>query len=163
MLVGFNWEQVKAEACLIAGDLIQKELADQIFKLRLTKLVLGTSSSNPFSRHVALNSLHWKMLHSMFFYLIIIIIRLLKGESIPKFVARNAPDFCTVMVICKGKLCAVKDATESLTSQSSRSSDTGSIPDDSRSEGLQTERIISFSYYTNYFFPWKLVNHGIKL
>ena len=141
--------------CLIAGDLIQKELVDQIFKLGLTKLVLGTSSSNPFSRHVMLNSLHWKMLHSMYFDLIIII-RALKGESIPKFVARNAPDFCTIMVICKGKLCSVKDATESLTSQSSRSSNTSSIHDDSRSEGLQKERIISFSYYTNYFFPVKI-------
>jgi hypothetical protein len=41
-----------AEEYLIAGDSTQKELVDQIFKLGLTKLVLGTSKANPFSRHV---------------------------------------------------------------------------------------------------------------
>lgn len=77
--------QVTAEVCCAEGEVIQKELVDQITSLCVAKLVLGTS---PQSR----------------------ITKALKRPTISSFVAKHAPDFCTVVVICKGKLHSVKDA-----------------------------------------------------
>ncbi|KAI5069457.1 hypothetical protein GOP47_0015758 [Adiantum capillus-veneris] len=89
--------KVKHTVCYSENDSVQKGLVDQIMKLGITNLVLGTSSQSLLSRAF-------------------------KKESIPTSVAKHAPGFCTVMVICKGKLCFVKDATESPSSSCSPSS-----------------------------------------
>lgn len=78
--------QVMSEVCCAEGEVVQKELVDQIFNLCVAKLVLGTSSQSR-------------------------ITKALKRPTISSFVAKHAPDFCTVVVVCKGKLHSVKDAT----------------------------------------------------
>eukprot|EP00250_Pteridium_aquilinum_P022226 c25329_g1_i1 orf=306-3188(+) len=89
--------KVAAELCYSISDSVQKEIVDQISKLGITKLVLETSSQNALTRA-------------------------LKKESISAYVAKHAPDFCTVLVIRNGKLYSVKDATQSHLICSARSS-----------------------------------------
>ncbi|KAI5062917.1 hypothetical protein GOP47_0021464 [Adiantum capillus-veneris] len=81
-----NRNKVTFELCYSENDSIQKEVVDQISKLGITKLVLETSSQNA-------------------------LMKALKKESISAYVAKHAPDFCCVMVVRKGKLYSVRDAT----------------------------------------------------
>ncbi|MCO5549314.1 hypothetical protein L7F22_002782 [Adiantum nelumboides] len=81
-------KKVKHTVLYAENDSVQKGLVEQIMKLGITRLVLGTSSQGLLSRAF-------------------------KKESVPTSVAKNAPVFCTVIVVCKGKLCFVKEATES--------------------------------------------------
>ena len=60
--------------------------------------------------------------------------RALKGESIATYVAKNAPNFCTVIVISKGKPISVTDAMDS--SSISPSSDTSSTRSEFQTEGM---------------------------
>ncbi|MCO5562165.1 hypothetical protein L7F22_015791 [Adiantum nelumboides] len=98
-----NSTKVTCELCYSENDSIQKEAVDQVSKLGITKLVLETSSQNALTKA-------------------------LKKESISAYVAKHAPDFCSVMVIRKGKLFSVKDATRpSLSSSSSTFCSSSSI------------------------------------
>ncbi|MCO5613490.1 hypothetical protein L7F22_067767 [Adiantum nelumboides] len=98
-----NSIKVTCELCYSENDSIQKEVVDQVSKLGITKLVLETSSQNALTKA-------------------------LKKESTSAYVAKHAPDFCSVMVIRKGKLFSVKDATRpSLSSSSSTICSSSSI------------------------------------
>lgn len=105
-----NKRQVKPEVCYSEGDSVQKELVDQISNLSIAKLVLGTSS------------------HSLF-------AKAFKGPGISSFVAKHAPDFCTVLVVDKGKLYSVRDAAKSVTSHLILRTSTSSLSDSSVSNG----------------------------
>jgi hypothetical protein len=60
--------------------------------------------------------------------------RALKGETVATYVTKNAPNFCSVMVICKGKPISITDATDSTSI--SLSSDTSSTWSESHGEGI---------------------------
>ncbi|XP_010520563.1 PREDICTED: U-box domain-containing protein 51-like [Tarenaya hassleriana] len=63
------------------------------------------------------------------------ITRLFKGEDIPSNVMRWAPDYCTVLVVSKGKLASVRSATRPLP-QALMSSSTGNTPLSPRSTAI---------------------------
>ncbi|MCO5562164.1 hypothetical protein L7F22_015790 [Adiantum nelumboides] len=79
--------QVNSEVCYAEGEVIHKELVNQIICLCIAKLVVGTSSNSR-------------------------IARALKKESVGSLVSKNAPESCTVIVICKGKVQSTKEAVK---------------------------------------------------
>lgn len=79
--------QVNSEVFCAEGDVVHKMILDQISSLCVAKLVLGTSSQSR-------------------------ITKALKKQSIASMVAKNAPGFCTVLVVCKGKLLSMKEAAK---------------------------------------------------
>eukprot|EP00250_Pteridium_aquilinum_P018883 c24224_g1_i1 orf=1405-2058(-) len=85
-------KQVNSEVCYAEGDVVYKELVGQISSLCVTKIILGTSSQSR-------------------------ITKALKKQTISSLVAKNAPDFCTVVVVCKGKLHSVKEAAKAFQHQ----------------------------------------------
>eukprot|EP00250_Pteridium_aquilinum_P015296 c22505_g1_i1 orf=1553-4558(+) len=64
---------------------IQKAVVEQVVKLGISKLVLGSSSNSKLKKF-------------------------LKGPKTSAVLAQNVPDFCAVMVVRKGRLSSVKDA-----------------------------------------------------
>ncbi|KAH7292288.1 hypothetical protein KP509_29G060600 [Ceratopteris richardii] len=105
-------KKVRTEIHYVEHDTVQKGLLDQIYKLGITSLVLGKSPQNAITRALK--------------------------KDVPSSVLKHAPKFCTVMVVCKGKLFSVKDATQNhLHSSSARSSNSATI-DISASERSET-------------------------
>ncbi|MCO5567958.1 hypothetical protein L7F22_021654 [Adiantum nelumboides] len=85
-------KKIETKVCYSESDSVQKELVSQILRNGITKLIWGDLSQRLFSRA-------------------------LKRDSISAFVAKNAPDFCTVMVVNKGRLHFVKHATQAIAMQ----------------------------------------------
>lgn len=82
-------KQVNCEICYAEGDVIHKELVNQISNLCVAKLIIGTSAQGR-------------------------ITKALKKQTTSSLVVKNTPDFCTVVVVCKGKLQSMKEATKAI-------------------------------------------------
>ncbi|KAI5062916.1 hypothetical protein GOP47_0021463 [Adiantum capillus-veneris] len=77
--------QVNSEVSYAEGEVVHKELVSQISSLCVAKLIIGTSSNSK-------------------------ITRALKKQSVGSLVSKNAPDFCTIIVVCKGKVQSTREA-----------------------------------------------------
>eukprot|EP00249_Psilotum_nudum_P023500 c28897_g1_i2 orf=297-3086(-) len=78
--------KVRPEFLIVESDSVKKALLEKCSELRITKLIVGASSHNA-------------------------LIRKLKRYSIAEYVANHAPNFCTVLVVAKGKLVSVRAAS----------------------------------------------------
>jgi len=81
-----NAKKVKTVLAVAEGDDVASAIIRQISIYGICKFVIGSSPSN-------------------------VIIRRFKGPDVPATVAKNAPNFCTVYAISKGKLISVRSAT----------------------------------------------------
>ncbi|KAH7422435.1 hypothetical protein KP509_12G007900 [Ceratopteris richardii] len=81
-------KQVISEVIYAEGDDIANEILNQVICLCVSKLIIGTSSKSRLTRA-------------------------LKGQSIASVISKKAPDFCTVMVVHKGKMLVKKDCQKS--------------------------------------------------
>ncbi|MCO5567957.1 hypothetical protein L7F22_021653 [Adiantum nelumboides] len=83
----YQYKKVNSEVCYAEGEVIHKELVNQIICLCIAKLVIGTSSTSR-------------------------IARALKKESVGSLVSKNAPESCTIVVVCKGKVQSTREAVK---------------------------------------------------
>ncbi|KAI5067997.1 hypothetical protein GOP47_0016342 [Adiantum capillus-veneris] len=104
--------KIRAEAYYIEHSTVQNGLVDQIYKLGITNLILGKSQQNALTRALK--------------------------KDIPTSTSKHAPKFCTVMVVCKGKLYSIKDATQTHIMPSSTRSSNSAATDVSTSEISET-------------------------
>lgn len=81
-----NAKKVKTVLAVAEEDDVAHAIIQQISSYRICKLVVGSSSRNAITRRF-------------------------KGLDVPATVAKNAPNFCTVYAISKGKLISVRSAT----------------------------------------------------
>ncbi|KAI5062922.1 hypothetical protein GOP47_0021469 [Adiantum capillus-veneris] len=87
-------KKIQTEVIYSESDSVQKEIVSQILKFRITKLIWSDSSQS-------------------------LLYRALKKDSISAFVAKNSPEFCTIVVMNKGRLRFVKPATQAISFPSS--------------------------------------------
>ncbi|MCO5567228.1 hypothetical protein L7F22_020917 [Adiantum nelumboides] len=104
--------KIRAEAYYIEHSTVQKGLVDQIYKLGITNLVLGKSQQNALTRALK--------------------------KDLPTSISKHAPKFCTVMVVCRGKLYSIKDATQTHILPASTRSSNSAATDVSTSEISET-------------------------
>lgn len=81
-----NGKQVETVLAVAEEDDVAAAIIQQITSYGISKLVIGSSSRNAITRRF-------------------------KGLDVPGTVGKNAPDFCTVYGISKGKLISVRSAT----------------------------------------------------
>ncbi|KAH7427572.1 hypothetical protein KP509_10G049900 [Ceratopteris richardii] len=105
-------KKIRTETYYVNHGSVQKGLVDQISKLGITSLVLGKSPQNSFTRALK--------------------------KDIPTYVSKNAPKFCTVVVVCKGKLFSIKDAKQPHIQFSSTRSSNSAATDATASERSET-------------------------
>ncbi|KAI5068289.1 hypothetical protein GOP47_0016634 [Adiantum capillus-veneris] len=89
-------KKVDLKVNCVESSSIQQAVVEQVSKLGISKLVVGSSSKSKLKR-------------------------LLKGSKTAAIVAQNVPGFCAVMVVRNGRLSSVKDADHSLQSIGSSS------------------------------------------
>lgn len=123
-----NAKQVETVLAVAEEDDVAVAIIQQISSYGIRKLVIGSSSRNAITRRF-------------------------KGLDVPGTVGKNAPDFCTVYGISKGKLISVRSATStefrtSHTEYSSNNPSGFSYMSDSSYPGTESESEASIQSYS---------------
>nr|CAD1821717.1 unnamed protein product [Ananas comosus var. bracteatus] len=112
-------KKVEAEAVIIEADDVADAISGEIAKVAISRLVIGASSRNIFTRKI-------------------------KGPKTSSKISGRIPSFCTVYIVSKGKLSSVCTAT-SMVDESNEKANSSSISSYSSSNFSSSARSVNFS------------------